>query len=104
MYDIKIEEVFNGYIVTIGCQRFVFGGGTSMAASRVELVTALTAYLADREGTETAWRKRFGREGLPPGGHTHPVPDAHRHDHNPRPVPLAAGHHHDLQFVEAVEA
>lgn len=61
MYDIKIEEVFNGFIVTIGCQRFVFGGSVSMAASRVELQAALTAYLADREGTEKAWSKRFRR-------------------------------------------
>jgi len=113
MYDIKIEEVFNGYIVTIGCQRFVFGGGTSMAASRVELQAALTAYLHDREGVEKAWRKRFGREvSASAHTHTHVYPSSdHRHtfanighnhpdhDHNVRPVSLAEGIHHDIQFV-----
>jgi len=61
MYDIKIEEVFNGFIVTIGCRRVVIEGRGSMASARVELMGKLTAYLADREGTEKSWRKQFGR-------------------------------------------
>ena len=72
-YDIKIEEVFNGYIVTIGCQRFVFGGCNGMAEALTQLTIALNAYLTDRDGAEKVWRERFGREVSTPHSE-------HRHD------------------------
>ena len=72
-YDIKIEEVFNGYIVTIGCQRIVMEGRSSMEHARQRLMTELEAYLVDPHGTEKAWRERFGRKKEETSEHRHSV-------------------------------
>lgn len=98
--DIKIEEVFNGYIVTIGCQRIVFGGGVSMADARMQLTIALNAYLVDRDGTEKAWRERFGRKKrASEHTHTHVYPMA-GHQHTLANV----GHNHpDHEHVGGIE-
>ena len=112
--DIKIEEVFNGYIVTIGCQRMVIEGRSGMEDARQQLLGELSLYLQDRDGIEKSRRRRFGRKkrGLE-HTHTHVCPpaDGHRHtvanvghnhpdhDHdNARPVSLAEGIHHIQQF------
>lgn len=48
--DIEIKAVANGFIVSVGCQRFVF-------QSLPIMLTELGRYLANPEATEKFWRQ-----------------------------------------------
>jgi hypothetical protein len=52
-YSISIEGVDNGYLVGVGCKRFVF-------TSRTELVKELSEYLDDPRGKMNEYASRFG--------------------------------------------
>lgn len=48
--DVTIHAVANGYVVTVGCQTFVF-------QDRVVMLHEIGAYLTDPEGTEKRYRE-----------------------------------------------
>ena len=51
MYDVTIKVTLNGYLVRVGCQRFVF-------SSKEELLTELNNYLSFPNETEQRLRDR----------------------------------------------
>ena len=56
---IEIEEVLNGYIVTIGCMTVIIEGQKSIEEAQDRLFKELKGYFANRTKVEAEWMKRF---------------------------------------------
>ena len=57
MREVKIVAVMNGYIAVVGCQTLVF-------ETRERLLNELARYLADPEGVEREYTKRYPQNQL----------------------------------------
>lgn len=69
MYDIHIQKVVNGVIISIGCQRYV-STDIPLAMKEIQL------YLEDPQGQTERWQKRY-----PQLLNNAPIAPAPAHDH-----------------------